>query len=39
MNLKITLSATFDAPNDISRPDAPQPITNTEFPLNESASL
>ncbi|KAE9529624.1 hypothetical protein AGLY_011720 [Aphis glycines] len=35
----ITLSATFDAPNDISRPDAPQPITNTEFPLNKSASL
>lgn len=34
-----TFSATFDTPYDISKPDAPQPTTNTELPLKESASL
>lgn len=34
-----TFSATSDAPNDTSNPDAPQPTTNTELPLKESASL
>lgn len=34
-----TFLATFDAPNDTSNPDAPQPTTNTESLLKESASL
>lgn len=34
-----TFSATFDTPYDISKPEAPQPTTNTELPLKGSASL
>lgn len=34
-----TFSATLDTPYDMSKPDAPQPTTNTELPLKGSASL